>query len=220
VDVARAIAERLTDVRWLGGVSGAGKSTIARLLADRHGLRVYSTDEAIQPHMARSTASTHPLMHAFREMSMDERWVDRSPEVMLDTFHGFQGEGFELIVEDLLADDCGEPLLVEGFRLLPRLVAPLLTRRDRAVWLLPTPAFRASANEARGSTWTIAGRTSDPARALANLGRRDAMFTELVAREASALGLTTIDVDVGQDLGSLVVRVASALGLPGSRREV
>lgn len=35
-------------------------------------------------------------------MSMDERWVDRSPEIMLETFHRFRGEGFDMIVDDLL----------------------------------------------------------------------------------------------------------------------
>ena len=35
-------------------------------------------------------------------MDMDERWVNRSPETMLETFHWFHGEGFDLIVDDLL----------------------------------------------------------------------------------------------------------------------
>ena len=33
-------------------------------------------------------------------MDMDERWVSRSPETMLETFGWFRGEGFGLIVED------------------------------------------------------------------------------------------------------------------------
>ncbi len=37
-------------VCWLGGGSGAGKSTIARRLAAKHGLRLYSTDEAMADH--------------------------------------------------------------------------------------------------------------------------------------------------------------------------
>ena len=44
---------------------------------------------------------------------------------MFKTFHWFAGEGFELIVEDLLALPKEQPILVEGFRLLPRLVARL-----------------------------------------------------------------------------------------------
>jgi hypothetical protein len=45
-------------------------------------------------------------------MDMDETWVNRTPKVMLETFHGFQGEGFELIVEDILALPEMPPILV------------------------------------------------------------------------------------------------------------
>lgn len=39
---------------------------------------------------------------------------------------------------------------IEGFRLLPTLVKPLLSDPRRAVWLLPTPTFRQAAVENRG----------------------------------------------------------------------
>jgi predicted kinase len=40
-----ALRARLRHVYWIGGGSGAGKSTIARRVASRHGLRVYATDD-------------------------------------------------------------------------------------------------------------------------------------------------------------------------------
>ena len=43
-----------------------------------------------------------PFLSEFAAMDMDERWVSRSPEAMLETFHWFRGEGFGLIVDDLL----------------------------------------------------------------------------------------------------------------------
>ncbi len=95
-------------------------------------------------------------------MDMDERWVNRSPSAMLKTFHGFQGEGFDLLLEDLLALPEEPPILAEGFRLLPRLVAPLLSRSNQAVWLVPTPEFRRAAFDSRGFTWTIPRKTSNP----------------------------------------------------------
>jgi hypothetical protein len=146
-------------------------------------------------------------------MDMDERWVERSPEAMFETFHAFHGEGFELVLEDILATPDDRPLLVEGFSLLPRLVAPLLERRDRAVWLLPTPEFRRRALDLRGSTWTIPSRTSDPARALANLLERDRLFTEHLRVEAQALGLRTITVDGADDVAALTRRLARTLEL-------
>ena len=75
-----------------------------------------------------------PLLQEFMAMNMDERWVNRPPEVMLETFHGFQGEGFDLVLDDLLALPPDPPVLAEGFSLLPRLVGPLLSRPRQAVW--------------------------------------------------------------------------------------
>ncbi|WP_067641218.1 hypothetical protein [Actinomadura latina] len=61
-DVAEAAAlrERLRHVRWIGGGSGAGESTIARRIAARYGMRVYSTDEAMPDHAGRSTLPPDP----------------------------------------------------------------------------------------------------------------------------------------------------------------
>ncbi len=208
-----AMKQRLRHVRWIGGGSGAGKSTIARELAAEHGLRLYNSDATLRDHVRRSDPADHPLMHGFLGMDMDERWVDRSPSVMLETFHGFQGEAFDFIVEDLLALADDPPILAEGFRLLPRLVAPLLWRSDQAVWLLPSPESRRTAFDARGFTWEIPEKTSDPERALANLLARDELFTCQVAREASALQMPVIEVGVDRNLHDMMRLVAAALGL-------
>jgi 2-phosphoglycerate kinase len=205
--------DRLRHVRWIGGGSGAGKSTVARKLAAKHGLRVYASDTTIGEHARRSNAADHPLLHDFLAMDMDERWVNRPPSVMLETFHGFQGEAFELIIEDLLALPDSPPILAEGFRLLPRLVAPLLCRPHQAVWLIPTPEFRRAAFDARGFTWEIPQKTSDPERALANLLERDRLFTSQVAREAAELRLATIEVDLDRSVDQLTSFVADALGM-------
>ncbi|GAA4145763.1 hypothetical protein [Actinomadura keratinilytica] len=207
------MAARLRHVYWIGGGSGAGKSTVARRLADRHGWRLYGTDEAMRDHAARTTPANAPSLHEFLAMDMDERWVNRSPEVMLDTFHWFRGEGFHLIVEDLLALP-REPCVVEGFRLLPHLVRPLLADPDKAVWLLPTPEFRRAAFRSRaapgeGFVW----KTGDPARAERNLAERDHLFTMRLQEEAARLGLRTVRVDTSMTEAALLARVAGAFGL-------
>ena len=195
------------DVYWIGGGSGAGKSTIARRLAARHGLRVYATDDVMRDHAARTTPEDSPLLHAFMAMDMDERWATRSPDTMLDTFHWFRGEGFGLIAEDLRRLPPGPAVVAEGFRLLPHLVRPLLATAHHGVWLLPTPGFRRAAFESRGSTWEIAGRTGDPGRALANLLERDRMFTDRLRVETRRLGLTVIEVDTTTTEARLVAQV-------------
>jgi hypothetical protein len=202
---------RLAEVFWLGGGSGAGKSTMARLLAADQGMRVYDSDEAMSRHAGRLTAQEAPELARFKAMTMDERWCLRTPEVMLETFHWFRGEGFHLIVEDLVRMPAG-PIVVEGFRLLPDLVRPLAAA-GHAHWLLPTPAFRRAALTSRGTLWDIARQTSDPERALANLLERDRLFTERLSQEIEELGLPGISVESGTGPDVLLPRVRAALGI-------
>ena len=208
---AAALRARLQHVYWVGGGSGAGKSTIARRIAGQHGLRVYSTDEVMADHAGRSTPEDAPCLSRFKAMAMDERWVNRSPETMLETFHWFRGEGFGLIVEDLLRLPAGAGVIAEGFRLLPHLVKPLLAEPGHAVWLLPTPDFRRVAFDSRG--WEIAGKTSDPELARYNLLERDRMFTDRLFEETRRLALPVIEIDTVMNEDELAEKVTQAFGL-------
>ena len=210
---AVALRSRLRHVYWIGGGSGSGKSVIARRLAARHGLRLYATDDAMPDHASRCAPGDCPFLTEFAAMDMDERWVNRSPETMLETFHWFRGEGFGLIAEDLLRLPRETGVIAEGFRLLPRLVEPLLTVPGQAVWLVPTPGFRRAAFGSRGSLWAIAGKTSHPEQALRNLLERDRMFTERLNEETRRLRLRVINVDTAMTEDFLTERVTESLGL-------
>jgi 2-phosphoglycerate kinase len=209
---AAALRARLRHVHWIGGGSGAGKSTIARRLADQHGWHLYATDDVMGDHARRTTPEDAPFLHRFMAMDMDERWVNRSPETMLETFHWFRGEGFGLIVEDLLRLPRDPCVIVEGFRLLPRLVRPLLAVPSHAVWLLPTPEFRRAAFRSRSTGGGFTRRTSDPERANQNLVERDRMFTGRLHEETKSLGLCVIEVDTSMTEDDLARRVTEEFG--------
>lgn len=157
-------------------------------------------------------------------MGMDERWVNRSAEMMFETFHWFRGEGFNFIIDDLVrlageADTPGLPsapgvVIVEGFRLLPQLVKPLLVVPPRAVWLLPTPEFREAVVASRGgSSWGFLAKTSDPETALRNLLERDRMFTDILREKTSRLGLPIIEVDISTTEDDLTKQVMNVFVL-------
>ena len=196
-------------IRWIGGGSGAGKSTVARLLGDRHGVPVVHSDLSLRAHADAMRGSAR--IDAFVDATMDERWVDRDPGEMARTFPWFVGDGFDLLLAGLPPE---RPLIVEGFRVLPSLVAPLLGAGGRAVWLIPTPGMRARVFAGRAlhgrAFWE---RTSDPSRALANLLERDRLFTDRLRAECEGLGLPVIDVDGSESVPVLAGRVEAVLGL-------
>ena len=208
------IQEQLKHIYWIGGGSAAGKSTIARRVAAENGLRVYSTDDAMADHARRSSAGDCPLLHQFMGMDLDERWVHRAPHVMLETFHWFRGEGFKFIVEDLLQLPREPAVIVEGFRLLPQLVKPLLAVPSHAVWLLPTPNFRRAVVDSRGGpAWSFLAKTSDPAKALRNLLERDRMFTDVLREETARLALPVVDVESTTSEDDLTRRIENLFEL-------
>ena len=102
---------------------------------------------------------------------------------------------------------------MEGFRLLPDLVGPLLADPDAAVWLLPTPSFRQSAFATRQGADAFWLRTSDPERALDNLLARDEIFTTELAAAAARNGLRTLGIDRAHDVELTAALVADQFDL-------
>ena len=206
-----ALREELRHVYWIGGGSAAGKTTIAHRIAAQHHLQVYATDDVMSEHASRSTPEDAPALQEFMGMDMDERWVNRDPKTMLETFHWFQSECFDMIVEDLLSLPKEPSVIVEGFRLLPERVHPLLADPHHAVWFLPTPGFRYAVFGERGLRFLA--KTSDPETALRNLLARDGMFTERLQEQTKRLQLLAITVETTMTEDDLAHRASRALSL-------
>jgi hypothetical protein len=49
---------------------------------------VYATDDVVPDHASRSTLEDAPYLGRFKRMDLDERWVTRSPETMLEPSTG------------------------------------------------------------------------------------------------------------------------------------
>ena len=201
--------EELKHVYWLGGGSGAGKSTIARHLADTFDVNVYDSDRMMVVHGNRLGSTEAPYLSRFKNMTMDERWLLHTPEEMFNMFHWFRGEGFQLIVEDILKMPSDKKILVEGFRLLPELVSRLITLPSQALWLLPTAPFREAVfNKRGGPKWSFLAKTSDAPRALQRLLARDLLFTNWLENELNTLDLPWLQVSGNQTENDLALAVA------------
>jgi hypothetical protein len=195
----------LSHVLWIGGGQGSGKSSVAKALARRFDLQLYNVDRRTYMHEARMPTTE------FGSLTLDERWVDPSPERMLGWFVSTSRHRFRLVLEDL-RDLSDTPLaIVEGPQLFPTSVSAVLVAPDQALFLIPGSAEQEARLLARGP---MPG-TSDGVRARANATARDLMIAARVDREARELRLPVLSAD--QPLDRLV-ELAAEQFLPAIER--
>ena len=191
---------------WLGGGSGAGKTTVARAVAGRLDLRLYHVDFRGFDHVARMVDGTSPRTRAFNAMPYDDRWL-REPAVLAEEFLAISAERMPLVLADLAALGPGATVLVEGPQLLPDLVAPLLGSTGVALWMLPTEEFARRAVAARGELVPSARQ----AEILENRYRRDVLVTQALRASATTLGLRWLPVDGHRSIADTVDLLAGWL---------
>jgi hypothetical protein len=196
---------------WIGGGQWAGKSTVAHLLAHRHGLTAYHYDyHDARGHDDRRVARRVRLGQAPEGPDLEATWVRPTPEEMAEETVRSFAVRFEWALDDLRALDSARPIVAEGWGLRPDLVAPWLDAPRRMVVLLPTEAFRLRQVSVlpRAATFSRAEQVSDPARAQANRLARDRLVAEDARRRAVALGMRVIDVDGSRDAEAVTDLVA------------
>lgn len=130
--------QELRHVLWIGGGSRSGKTTIAKRLARRHGLRWYSADAQTWQHRDRAVAAGHLAALRFESLTLDER-AQASPAELLEM--GLHSERGPMIVDDLRALPAAPLVVAEGSTVPPFVVSTGVAAPARAVWLIPTPEF-------------------------------------------------------------------------------
>lgn len=191
---------------WLGGGSGAGKTTVARAVARRLDLRVYHVDARGYAHLRQMAHGDYPRTQSFNAMTYEERWL-REPTVLAEEFRTLSRERMPLVIDDLMALGPGPTVLAEGPQLIPHLVVPLMKRPEAALWLLPTSEFGRRGVEARGEVVP----SSKEADAVENRHQRDVLLIETLRQEASQQGLPVADVDGQRSLQQMVNWLARRL---------
>lgn len=178
-------------------MSGVGKTTAALTLAHRYDLRCYTIDARTYEHAAKLPPDKRTL---------DERWVDTTPEELANWFEDGSRERFTLILEDLAAIDDEAPVLVEGPQVLPDLVPDF----GQALFVVARPELQQRLVQARGPG--VSARTRDPERALANRLGRDEILAERLRETAAEHGFAVVEVrEVEETLPAVEARLLTLL---------
>jgi len=120
-------------VLWIGGATGAGKTSISRALAYRHDLQLYNVDHRTFDHQRR--VRVPPVV----------RW-DRPPQELVEHFLAYSYDRFALVLADLRALPDTPGAIAEGPFLLPS----LLPHGADAAFLVPTAARIRATGAERG----------------------------------------------------------------------
>jgi hypothetical protein len=159
---------------WIGGGQWAGKSTVARLLAARHGITAYHCDyHDARGHDDRRLARRVRLGEPDAPPDPDTVWVHTTPQQMAaDALAGFPIR-FQWVLDDLRALVSGRPIIAEGWALRPELVTPLIGSPRQMVVMVATEEFRQHQLRTVARATALGCIVSDPARAQRNRIARD-----------------------------------------------
>lgn len=206
------LRDDLAHVLWIGGSPHAGKTTLSRLLAGKYDLKIYNLDwHLVRKHRFRPGGT----LPGWGDLSMDQRWLVPSPGELAERDISSWTARSRLVIEDLLELPRTRTIVAEGPGVFPWWTAPLLTTERQAIFLVADPRWRARAYARRNRdapAGSSAGRTSDPARAAANIAARDALMADRIRRSCEELGLRWEAVDGSRDLDDSVVLLEEHFG--------
>ncbi len=181
----------LSHVSWIGGSACAGKTTLARRLAARHGLALYSCDDHFEAHRRRAGPRRHPRFHSLMDLP-PERLFAPPAAARAEELLGVYRDEWDMVLEDLraLPGPVVVPTIVEGVGLLPDLVAAVCPDPGRSLWRIATPAFRRQVYAGRGDVVreTLAG-FPNPEVAFEVWMERDDLIARYLEEEARRTGL-------------------------------
>ncbi|HVS86341.1 MAG TPA: hypothetical protein VHD91_11985 [Gaiellaceae bacterium] len=161
---------------FVGGGTGGGKTTLARALAARHGLRAFYLDSFWYEYSRRAGEADPPP---------DVQWLEWTPRTQADDFERISRRNLLYALDDLRGLPKQPRVLVEG----PQVVPDLLPEGANAVFLTPSAEFQRATLSLRPMP------SSDPARALAARLVKDRLYADRVAALARERGFPVVEVD-------------------------
>lgn len=182
------------EIYYLGGSPCCGKSTIAKMLADKYGYPYFKADDFLEDYIAKGATDKKPLLSIISKMTLDEIWL-RNPEEQNREELKIYREMFEYVLNDLKLLDNGIPIVAEGAIFLPELMSELGVDKSHYICMVPTNEFQYEKYSKRPWVHHYLKGCSNEKLAFENWMQRDYLFASTVLNDANKLGYSTLIVD-------------------------
>lgn len=197
---------------WIGGASRAGKSTVAKRLAETYGFGYLSGDAAANAHV-RSAPESSPSYEV--RLSLDDReastrYLCTSAQHIADTNFARAAEEYELIKKDVTAVQTDRGVIVDAFLLPPSRAVEEVDRAD-LMFLFSTEEFQRE--RWIESTWyrKYTDNTEDPELAVSNFIESGIVVSRELLAECKRVGAPFLITGGVLDLSEVYERVCAHL---------
>jgi hypothetical protein len=180
-------------VLLVGGPPRSGKTTVARSIARRHGLRLYSADTKTWEHRDRALRLGSAAARQWEGLTPDARWSAPTQQLLAMSLHADRGA---MVMEDLAQLPTSPLVMAEGSTVPAWAVSSGGVQATHAVWLLPTTAFFEE---------HAAGLAEGPRRLYWRL-------LDQAAHDVEEHGVSTVMVDGSASISDIVEVVTAGFG--------
>jgi len=206
------LAGRLSHVLWIGGGACGGKTTMAGLLAAKHGMVHYNCDEQAAQYREWANPADHPAI--LKPFLGWEWYFGRSGAELASWLSEVLREQFPMTLVDLLRLGSRQPVVCEG--IFPADVLRRIAPPGRTAFIYPEPELLREqyfAREDKQDMLRLIDQLSDPSRFRQNV-LDCAMPSPVEIASAEALGIKILYRKRGSDPAEMLAQLEAHFGLP------
>ena len=214
--VYNALAER-HNLYWIVGGSGAGKTTVSKILSERFGLQVYDMDAHIYGiYHVRFTKDRHPVNYAWKTARNGLEWLLSMSWQEFKSFNqAALPEYLDLFAEDILLKDANMPVLIDGGICNPGLLSQVLPAHHIVCLSRPqhTSEFIWKENKERQGMKELVYKLPKPEKAWQTFLAFDKQITQNTLRECRNSNIPVCTMEPNESANAFAYKVARVLGI-------
>jgi len=207
------LRRQLQNVLWIGGAAYGGKTTIADLLAEKHGFVAYHPEDLFHEHKEAASPQDHPALCA--PFHGWEWYFGRPLEEYIKGIEDTGREQFQMAILDLVVMAARDTVVADVFFLDPEL-ARALTHHSACVFLFAEEEVIREGffeREDKRDLWELTETLQDPARTRQHCLDVTCALSARKRAAAEAAGLKVLVRDGHTDLTKTLAAVEKHFGL-------